>query len=519
MRLVLRIVCVFLVVILSFQTKCFSDQLILKDNTRLSVIVIDENEFEVEVLLSSGPLIYRKSHIAEIIRASKEENEQLKNKFEFIEQKYSELFYSSTWPKINIKNQTKKIIKTVVIEGYSYLLYLPVTYSDNNPIPIVYVLADDEDQLKDYIKLSEKLQIVVVFINTSNRSNLVKLTGEVYAVVLDVFSRLSFDPSAQYVAGIFNNSQIAFIIERCLKEQIAGVYTCGGDLGVSYSDWYLFRRNLMIARACEFRDRALKKQLVDDKKFLSTYDVIIKDWVFKGKRAQPPASITEEAFTWLLDNRKAALQIDKRLAQQLALKWRNDYSLGKGSLVFEECLLTELNSPCTWQAYKARKMINEILADYKNFHKYRLKSLKYTKNVENYFSQIAYVSILSGDVNRLKSSLKVLDKIGLRDPVWAANLTMALMISPHQKTRSIKTACSLLEKSIFYNKKNSSLKLIGVAICIKNGDYEGASCIRHVINNHDLNAKEKVILCEIAASIAERKDKLNMYNWNKLIRF
>ena len=164
-------------------------------------------------------------------------------------------------------------------------------------------------------------------------------------------------------------------------------------------------------------------------------------------------------------------------------------------------------------------MINEILSDYKKFSKYRLKNLKYTKSLENYFCQIAYASILAGDVNRLKSSLIVLDKIGLRDPIWAANLTMAFMISPHKKTQSIKTACSLLEKAMFYNKKNSSLKLIGAAICIKNGDYQGAGHMRQVINNNDLNAREKTILCEIAASIAERKDKLNMYNWYKLMRF
>ena len=519
MRLVVRVFYLFLVVILLFQTVCFSDKLILKDNTNLNVIIINENESEIEVLLSSGPLVYKKNEIAKIIRESKEVNKELRSKFESAEKKYSDLFRDRCGPKIDVNNQTKKTIKTVLIEGYSYLLYLPKTFNDNNPLAIVYVFADDENQLKDYIKLSEKLQLIIVYVTTNNKSNLVKLTGEVYAVILDVFSRLSFDPSAQYVAGACNNSKIAFMAERFLKEQIAGVYTCSGDLGISYNDWYQFKRNVMIARVYDSRNKALKKQLVDDKKFLSNYDVIIKDWIYKGNRTQPPATIIEEAFLWLIDNRKAALQIDMRLAQQLSLRWRNDYVLGKGSLVFEECLLTELNSPCTWQAYQARKMINEILSDYKKFSKYRLKNLKYTKSLENYFCQIAYASILAGDVNRLKSSLIVLDKIGLRDPIWAANLTMAFMISPHKKTQSIKTACSLLEKAMFYNKKNSSLKLIGAAICIKNGDYQGAGHMRQVINNNDLNAREKTILCEIAASIAERKDKLNMYNWYKLMRF
>jgi hypothetical protein len=519
MKLITKIIFIVLITIIFFQRECYSDKLILKDNTKLSVIIISEKESEIEVLLSSGPLIYKKTDIAEIIRETKAENEQLKNIFESAEKKYADLFSNSTWPNICIKNQIEKKIETVVIEGYDYILYLPETYNENNPLPIVYVLADDRHQLKDYIKISEKLQLIMVFIDTHNRSNLVKLTGEVYAIVLDVFSRLSFDPSAQYIAGIFDNSQFAFIVERCFREQISGVYSCGGDLGIDYNNWYQFKRNLMIARVFGENDKALKKRLADDKKFLEAYDVIIKDWVFKGGRVLPPAATTEEAFLWLLDNRKSALQIDVRLAQQLNLKWHTDYNLGKGSAVFEECLLTEMNSCCTWQAYQARKMINEILDNYKSFSKYRLKSIKYTKNIENYFCQIAYASILSGDVNRLKSSLVVLDKIGLRDPVWAANLATALVISPHKPTRSIKTACILLEKAIFYNKNNSSLKLIGAAICVKNCDYAGANRMLQIINNNNLDAREKVLLCEIAASIAEKKDKINMYSWYKLMRF
>ncbi len=519
MKFIVKIICVCSIIVLLFQAKCLSDKLILTDETTLSVIIINENEFEVEVLLSSGPLTYKRDNIKEIIKESDEENQYLKNIFKSAEKKYSELLLNPSRPKINIKTQVKKTIKTVVIKGYSYILYLPETYSDNNLLPVVYVFADDENQLEDYIELSEKLQLSIVFVNTNNRSNLIKLSGEAYAVILDVFSRLSFDPSAQYVVGIFNNSQTAFMAERCFKEQIAGIYLCCGDLGVVYSDWYQVRKNLMIARAYGLYNKALKNRLINDKKFLGAYDVIIKDWVFKGKRAQPPALITEEAFLWLIDNRKNALQIDMRLAKQLTLKWRTDYSLGKGSLVFEECLLTELNNSCTWQAYQARKMINEILADYKSFSKYRLKKLQYSKNLENYFCQIAYASILSGDVNRLKSSLKVFDKIGLRDPVWAANLTIAFMISPHNQTRSVKAACGLLEKAMAYNKKNASLKLIRAAICIKNDDYDGASRMRQAVNNNDLNSREKVVLCEIAASIAQRKDKLNMYNWYKLMRF
>ena len=519
MKFAVKIIYVCSIIILLFQAKCFSDKLILRDDTTLRVIIINENESEIKVLLSSGFLVYKRDGIKEIIKESDEENQRLKNKFESAEKKYSEQLLNPSWPKINIKTQVKKTIKTVVIEGYSYVLYLPETYSDNNFLPIVYVFADDENQLKDYIELSEKLQLSIVFININNKSNLMKLRGEAYAVILDVFSRLSFDPSAQYVAGIFNNSQTAFMAERCFKEQIAGIYSCCGGLGVVYSDWYQFGKTLMIARAYGLYDETLKKQLIHDKKFLATHEVIIKDWVFKAKRTQPPMSITEEAFLWLIDNRKTALQIDTRLAKQLTLKWRTDYSLGKGSVVFEECLLTELNNPCTWQAYQARKMINEILVDYKSFSKYRLKNLQYSKNLENYFCQIAYASILSGDVNRLKSSLKAFDKIGLRDPVWAANLCIAFIISPHNQTRSVKTACSLLEKAMSYNKKNSSLKLIGAAICIKNNDYAGANHMRQAINNNDLNSREKVVLCEIAASIAQRKDKLNIYSWYKLMRF
>ena len=125
MKFIVKIICVCSVIVLLFQAKCLSDKLILTDETTLSVIIINENEFEVEVLLSSGPLTYKRDNIKEIIKESDEENQHLKNIFKSAEKKYSELLLNPSWPKINIKTQVKKTIKTVVI--VMFCIYLRLT--------------------------------------------------------------------------------------------------------------------------------------------------------------------------------------------------------------------------------------------------------------------------------------------------------------------------------------------------------------------------------------------------------
>jgi tetratricopeptide (TPR) repeat protein len=343
--------------------------------------------------------------------------------------------------------------------------------------------------------------------------------GQVYAVILDASFRLPIDPSGQYVVGLLDDTEIAFTSERWFSQQIAGIYCASGHLGGIKDAWPQYRETLLVARAYGCYDKTLERQLVNDKEYLDSHELIIKDWIFKGGHTLPPRETNEEVFLWLLENRKTALQIDMRLAQELSVKWQQDYNLGQGAYVFEECLRTELNNPCTWQAYQARKMLYELLDNYNLFSKYDLKNIKYSREVENYFCQIAYASILSADVKRLKSSLQILNEIGIKDSVWAANLSLAFMVSPHKETQSIRTACSIIERAMLFNKKDSSLKLIGAAICIKNGDYEGANKMYKRISNKKLTSKEKVALCEIAASIAEKKDKLNMYSFYKIMRF
>jgi hypothetical protein len=498
-----------------------ADRLLLKDGSEIRVIILNESNKKIEVLLSSGKLTYEKSDLKEIIRETPAENEELRKTFQSAESKYSRLILKKSWPEIPVICQKKLTIKTEVVKGYSYKLYLPCEYDKNHFIPIVYLIGSRQAQFDSYISLADELNFVLLFINTGGRSNKSKNMAEIYAAVLDASWRLSFDPSAQYIAGLEQNDEMAFVSASWFKSQIAGIYTVLGRTQMQAGDSELHkpRKMVLLARVYKANDKKIKRALSEQKQKLSSMEVIIKDFLFKEDKTIASDYIKKQAFCWLLDSGKSGLQIDERLSSEMAIKWHKDCSIGRGSLVFEECLMTQLYNPCTWQAYQARLMIDSLLSDYNKFADYPLSNLKKSDYAEEYLYYIAFASILAGDSDRLKSSLSGLDKIGIRNPNRASNLILALLISPHKNTSSNRIAQSLLHKALLYNDKNTSLNLVGAIVAIRNNDYAAVSSFCKRINTNKLNDTEKVVLCEVISSLAEKKDRVATYNCYKLMEF
>jgi hypothetical protein len=496
-----------------------ADRLLLKSGSEIRVIILNESDGEIEVLLSSGKLIYKKSDLKKIIKETPAENEDLKRTFESAESKYTRLILKRSWPEIPVICQKKLTIETEVINGYSYKLYIPQGYQENSSMPIVYLIGSKQAQFDSYINLADELKVILLFINTQGRSNKSKIMAQVYAAILDVSWRLGFDPSAQYIAGLLQDDEVAFVSASWFKSQIAGIYSCSGRLQPGYSKLHKLRKMVLLARVYGDCDKKTKRALARQRQELSSMEVIIKDFTFKNSKVMIPEQIKKQAFCWLFDNGKSGLQINERIANEMVLKWHKECSIGRGSLVFEECLMTQLYNSCTWQAYQARLMMDSLLYDYKKFADYPLSNLKKSDYAEEYLYKIAFASILAGDSNRLKSALSGLDKIGIKNPKRASNLILALLISPHKNTSSYKISRALLDKALLYNNDNTSLNLTGAIVSIKNNDYAAASAFCKRINTNKLNDTEKIVLCEIITSLAEKNDRVGTYNCYKLMEF
>lgn len=299
----------------------------------------------------------------------------------------------------------------------NYDIYLPPAYSrTGNPLPILYTFeATGGGQVAKFKTVCTALNIIVVGVKGSkNNLGWDIVFKECYAISRDIRTRVLYDPTAEFAAGMSGGGLVSYMYARIRAQHVAGVFPMGAWLGrgggpESYQTIDRVPSNLLIARAMGNSDGS--QRMTPDANYLSQWIPVIKDWYFDGGHVIAPDSVKTSALQWLVAQRTAAAPNDRADAAAQAEGWRASLGAGRREEVARECVSVLMGRPRSWFAHEAQLMMDDLLADNANFRTLSLSNLAQGDYASDFFYYHAYGAGINSDRARYNSCMQALTGI------------------------------------------------------------------------------------------------------------
>lgn len=248
-----------------------------------------------------------------------------------------------------------------------YDIYLPPQYDHKGKVflPIMYTFSPGGGgMVRHFKKIAEEMGVIIVgSLESKNGVNSDVYRGTLYATTADIRSRVHFDPTAQFSAGMSGGGWTAYGFARLNAPHTSGVLAMGAWLGNQHDhdfDWH--KEGLLVARTHGNKDGGAKGYLGKDAAYLNDYKITkIKDWEFPGGHVSAPLEIQRPALKWMLENRKTQSSADIKNAQELSQKIQGYIASGNTQQAFDMSMKTMMTMPRTWHAYMAQKAIDKLM--------------------------------------------------------------------------------------------------------------------------------------------------------------
>jgi predicted esterase len=184
------------------------------------------------------------------------------------------------------------------VAGQSYALYLPSTYTNDRPWPILYAFdpgAQGVRPVRLAVEPAERFGWIVVGSNNSHNGPVAENQAAVVAIAKDTGSRFAIDPQRVYATGFSGGARVATGLALGCRSCVAGVFAQGAGLpaGVTGPDaldaaWFAAagERDMNYAELFELEQELLKRGARQRLR------------VFAGGHEWAPTAVWSEALEW-----------------------------------------------------------------------------------------------------------------------------------------------------------------------------------------------------------------------------
>ena len=291
--------------------------------------------------------------------------------------------------------ERSKILDTIPVQqstDESYALYLPDSYSEQAPSPIVFIFdpaGRGRHAIEPFIPASEKYGYILVSSNNSRNTAYDQNLDIADRWFNDVFSKFNVDPKLIYAAGFSGGSRLASTI-GVVTGAFKGIVGCGAAFSnntgqMPYSSDHFQYVGLIGNRDMNYQEMLRAGKWLDQINLRNTI------FTYDGAHSWPPSEQISKSFDWF---------------------YLNDLLLGdlpKDQLFLDDYLdaqITEANSLISLKDWvKGVKQYEMILNDLGSFYELdslaaRIEQIKKTKDY--------------------KKSLKAQEKIAEEEREWNA---------------------------------------------------------------------------------------------------
>ncbi|MCX6319917.1 MAG: hypothetical protein NTW29_21740 [Bacteroidetes bacterium] len=211
----------------------------------------------------------------------------------------------------------------------SYTIYIPSSYKDDSPLPLLVLLdpvARGNVPVTMYQEIAERNHIILAGSNNSKNFDPAASGKSIPAILEDIIQYARFDGSAVWLSGFSGGSRMASSY-AATDERIKGVIGCGAGFTSSMTnegtEFYMLRREVPYAAIVGDKDMNFEEMNgVSD--LLTKRNKANALFVFSGGHTWPPAAQMEMAVMWLLQMQQSSI-ILRAASDSLAARLKDQY--------------------------------------------------------------------------------------------------------------------------------------------------------------------------------------------------
>lgn len=325
-RLVLQILLLFAILYL-FLFNAEADVIKIKDGAELNGIIQQETDDKVVIEVRFGKITLTKEDIESIDKASKEENDLLRAKWEKEKQKDEELRQYTDEKaiapeQVKVKPETPTTTKRPATTSkktetvkekpkrrpgaisivkcddgiHSYAACLPSNYEQKKKYPVLFSFdpgADGTEAVRKFAFAAEKYGWIVVGSLNAKNGPWDPIIQAQSAMLEDIKKRYSVDREKYYAAGFSGGARMSYTIAYQHPSNFKGVIACGAGFGEGSISKKVAVYHC-IGRTDSNLDEVKKAHAKLERKHIATHLNI-----FSGGHSWPPDNVLKEAVDWI----------------------------------------------------------------------------------------------------------------------------------------------------------------------------------------------------------------------------
>lgn len=353
-----------------------------------------------------------------------------------------------------VKPDQHKKVTCVEFPQFKYDVYLPPQYDHKGKtfLPIMYTFSPGGGGMVGHFKkIAKELGIILIGnLESKNNTSYDNILGSFHAMVLDVRQRIHFDANAQMSSGMSGGGSMAYYFNRRAAPLIAASIPMGSWLGGDHNEllhWH--KEGLLVARTHGNNDGGAKGWIAKDGAYLKKWKVEVRDWEFPGGHVSAPYEIQKEVFDWILKTIKKEPESARLKANEDKNKWMAYLSGGDTQKTFNECMKVLIESPRTWRALAAQKVIDKLFTlppeSLKNTFS-KINDLPGDFEALDFVKFIADSAYLAGDEKRVLAAHEAIMAHKKGYDRWGYTAMWSLLGSPNEEARHPEKVIPFLEK-------------------------------------------------------------------------
>jgi predicted esterase len=288
-----------LVISFLFLTKAEADMVKVKGLGNIEGIIERETEKTVKLRVETGKIILNRDEIVSINKASKEENELIRQKWGIKGEGTQKLqkYTSKTYITKQRGRPGKISIMRCDDNIHSYAVRLPSDYGQKESYPVLFCFdpgGDGNAAVRNFAFASDLYGWIVVGSLDAKNGPWKPILKAQEAMLKDIKNRYTVDQDKYYAAGFSGGAGMSYTIAYNNPNNFKGVIACGGGLGQGK-----IAKNIAVYHCVGKADRCAIKEIKKVYKKLERKGVASRTHIFVGGHSYPPNNVLRDAVSWI----------------------------------------------------------------------------------------------------------------------------------------------------------------------------------------------------------------------------
>lgn len=332
--LINRFVRIFLFLITSslLFTDVWADMIKIRDGGEIEGIIQQEGDGKIIVEIKFGKITLTEDDIESIKRASAQENDLLRQKWEKEKQRTKSLRESRNKKAAKAKKKETRLISSKA-ETYkdtakkvkhskqkpkryperpllircddnihSYAAYLPPDYEKRRKCPVLFVFdpgGDGATAVRRFLFAARDYGWIVIGSMDARNGPWKNILNAQAAMLKDVKTRYNVDQRRYYAAGFSGGARMSYAIAYDNPSKFKGIIGCGAGYCSVLVDGRKISKNVAVYHCVGQSDNAARKEI--DKAYATLKNKGVSTYrnVFSGGHGWPPEYVLKQAVKWL----------------------------------------------------------------------------------------------------------------------------------------------------------------------------------------------------------------------------